>query len=85
MSEEEEERVAFDRFLPSFLRYDDLSTYVVEDIAEVASVVEAGEVEGETTWNSRGGTCRHRQVTCQEDHPAWCSPGCLSVASRSCQ
>ena len=75
MSEEEEERVAFDRFLPSFLRYDDLSTYVVEDIAEVASVVEADEVEGETTWHSRRGTCRHRQLTCQEDHPAWCSPG----------
>ena len=44
VSEEEEERVEIDRFLPSLLRYDDLSTYMVEEVAEVASMVEAGGV-----------------------------------------
>ena len=46
MSEEEEERVAIDCFPPSLLRYDDLLTYVVEEVVEVSSVVEAGEVKG---------------------------------------
>ena len=41
VSEEEEERVAIDCFPLSLLRYDDLLTYVVEEVAEVASVVEA--------------------------------------------
>ena len=40
-----EERVEVDRFLPSLLKYDDLLMYVVEEVAEVAIVVEAGEVE----------------------------------------
>ena len=73
--EEEEDRVAVDRFLPSLLRYDDLLTYVVEEVAEVASVGAAGEVAGGTTQHSRGGMCRHPQLTCQEDHPVWCLPG----------
>ena len=47
-------------FPPSLLSYDDISTYVVEEVAEVASVVEAGEVKGEATQHSRRVTCRHR-------------------------
>ena len=62
-------------FPPSLLSYDDLSTYVVGEVAEVVSVMEAGEVKGGATRHSGRGTCRHRQLTCQEDHPAWCSPG----------
>ena len=62
-------------FLPSLLRYDSLLTCVVEEVAEVAIVMEAGEVKGEATRYSRMGTCRHHQLTCQVDHLAWCSPG----------
>ena len=75
MSEKEEERVMTDYFLPSLLRYDGLLKCVVEEVAEVAIVMEAGEVKGEATWYLRKGACRHRQLTCQEDHPEWCSPG----------
>ena len=64
-----------DCFLLSHLSYDDLSTCVVEEVAEVAIVVEAGAVKGEATRYLRRGACRHRYLTCQEDHPAWCSPG----------
>ena len=38
----EEKRVVVDCFLPSLLRYDDHSTHVVEEIAKVASMTEAG-------------------------------------------
>ena len=41
--------MATDCFLPSHLSYDDLSTCVVEEVAEVAIVMEAGEVKGEAT------------------------------------
>ena len=64
-----------DCFPPSLLRYDDLSTHVVEEVVEVVSVMEAGEVKWEATRHSMRGTCWRRQLTCQEDHPAWCSPG----------
>ena len=64
-----------DCFPPSLLGYDDLSTHVVEEVAEVASVIEAEEVKGVATRHSGRGTCRRRQLTCQEDHPAWFSPG----------
>ena len=63
------------RFHPSLLKYDDLLMVVVEEVAEVAIVVEAGAVKGEATRYSRRGACRHLHLTCQEDHPAWCSPG----------
>ena len=64
-----------DCFPPSLLRYHDFSTYVVEEVADVASVMEAGEVKVGANRHSRRGTCWRRQMTCQEDHPAWCSPG----------
>ena len=64
-----------DCFPPSLLRYDDLSTHVVEEVAEVANVIETGEVKGEATRHSRRGMCRRRPLTCQEDHTAWCSSG----------
>ena len=64
-----------DCFPPSLLRYDDFSTYVVEEVANVASAMEAGEVKVGANWHSRRGACRSRQMTCQEDHPAWCSLG----------
>ena len=64
-----------DCFPPSLLRYNDLTTHMVEEVVEVSSVVEAGEVKGEATRNLRRGTCRHRQMTCQEDQQVWCSPG----------
>ena len=67
--------MATDCFLPSHLSYDDLSTCVVEEVAEVAIVMEAGEVKGEATRYLRRGACRRRHLKCQEDHPAWCSPG----------
>ena len=38
-----------DCFLPSHLSYNDLSTCVVEEFAEVAIMMEAGEVKGEAT------------------------------------
>ena len=41
--------VATDCFLPFCLSYNDLSTCVVEEVAEVAIVMEAGEVKGEAT------------------------------------
>ena len=59
-------------FLPSHLSYDDISTCVVEEVTEVAIVMDAGEVMGEATRYSIRGACRHRHLTCQEDHPAWC-------------
>ena len=62
-----------DCFPPSLLRYDDLSTYVVEEVAEVASMMEVGEVKGKANRHSRRGACRRFQLTCQEYHPAWCS------------
>ena len=67
--------MATDCFLPFHLSYDDLSTCVVEEVAEVAIVMEAGEVKGEATRYSIRRACWHRHLTCQEDHPAWCSPG----------
>ena len=47
-------------FLPSHLSYDDISTCVVEEVTEVAIVMDAGEVMGEATWYSIRGVCRHR-------------------------
>ena len=85
MSAEEQERLAVDRFLPSLLRYDDLSKYVVEEVAEVASVVEAGEVEGETTRHSRGGDVSASPADMSGGPSGVVFAGCLSVASRSCQ
>ena len=57
------------------LSYNDLSTCVVEEVAEVAIVMEAGEVKGEATRYSGRGACWRLHLTCQEDHPAWCSLG----------
>ena len=67
--------MATDCFLPSHLSYNDLSTCVVEEVAEVVIVMEAGEVKGEATQCSRRGACRCRRLTFQEDHPVWCLPG----------
>ena len=67
--------MATDYFLSSRLSYNDFLTCVVEEVVEVAIVMEAGEVKGEATRYSRRGACRHCHLTCQEDHPAWCLPG----------
>ena len=45
--------MATDCFLPSHLSYDDLSTCVVEEVADVAITMEAGEVKGEATQVGR--------------------------------
>ena len=67
--------MAAEFFLPSHLSYDDLSTCVVEEVAEVAILMEAGEVKGEATRYLRRGACRRRHLAYQEDHMAWCSTG----------
>ena len=67
--------MATDCFLPSHLSYNDLSTCVVEEVAEVSIVMEAGEVKGEANRYSKRGACQRHHLACQEDHPAWCSLG----------
>ena len=77
--------MATDCFLPSYLSYDDLSTCVVEEVAEVAIVMEAGGGEG--------GSDSVFEKVCLSASPSDMSggpsgvvfAGCLRVARRSCQ